>query len=35
MKEKMFLVHYGDAHANYDVSEFYGYAQKGMRYIFD
>lgn len=35
MKEKMFLVHYGDAHANYDVNEFYGYAQKGMRYIFD
>lgn len=35
IKEKMFLVHYGDAHAQYSVEEFCGFTQKGMRYIFD
>ena len=35
IKEKMFLVHYGDAFAEHSVEEFKGFAQKGMRYIFD
>ncbi|MFM7157137.1 MAG: hypothetical protein ACKO0Y_04930, partial [Bacteroidota bacterium] len=35
IKEKMFLVHYGDLHADQHVDEFCGFAQKGMRYIFD
>lgn len=35
MKEKMYLVHYGDSHANIDVSDFAGLGQQGVRYIFD
>ena len=35
IRKKMFLVHYGDAFQNQDVSGFAGLTQKGVRYIFD
>lgn len=35
IKDKMFLVHYGDAWQDKDVSGFAGLAKQGMHYIFD
>ncbi len=34
VKEKMFLMHYGDQWAQHDVSEFAGWTLQGHRYIF-
>ena len=35
MKEKMHLMHYGDAWEGHDIGGFAGFARQGMRYIFD
>ncbi|MDQ1267051.1 MAG: hypothetical protein QG635_2204, partial [Bacteroidota bacterium] len=35
IKKKIYLMHYGDDWAKYDISEFAGFARQGFRYIFD
>lgn len=35
IKRKTWLVHYGDNYVEYDVSDFQGYAQTGVRYVFE
>ncbi|MBI5323911.1 MAG: MBL fold metallo-hydrolase [Ignavibacteriae bacterium] len=35
IKKKIYLMHYGDDWAKYDVSDFAGIARQGYRYIFD
>lgn len=35
IKDKMFLVHYSDDFRSHDVSDFAGWAEAGLRYIFD
>ncbi|MDO8743020.1 MAG: MBL fold metallo-hydrolase [Candidatus Azambacteria bacterium] len=34
-KKKMYLMHYADNRAEQDISDFAGWAQQGIRYIFD